>query len=155
MGERIFQERSQEKAERAKIALETGIRPVGDASADEKYREITPAGFAKKIRPDFGLEHKNSGRSSRLDRAANTKRPVEGKIDDRVGKGHTLTSKRLPGDGRGGDNQWSIWISILQMSRQRHARESFADGYGVNPDGTGSLCGQFGERRKGKAESLP
>jgi hypothetical protein len=35
------------------------------------------------------------------------------------------------------------------------AGESFADGYSVNPDGAGTLRGQFFQFGNGKAEALP
>src|SRR6266404_1125858 len=144
----IFQKGPQEKTERAEIALVTREGSVRDASAYEEYGNLSAAGLAQKVRPDFGLENQNERGPHRVHGPPNAKGPVERKVDDRVGKGHSFECKRLTCDGRRGNNERPGWVGFFQAPGERHAGKRLTDGNRVKPDGSGLVRMQVCERRK-------
>ncbi len=51
-------------------------------------------------------------------------------------------------------DQRALRIGIFEAFGERDSGESFADGDGVKPDGTGAIGGEFGEFGEGKAETF-
>ena len=92
MRKRIFQQRSQKEAEDAQEFLIARKRTVRNSATHKKNGDRAPSGLAQKVRPDFGLKHKNERWPHSVKRSADAKAPVKGKVNDRIGKGHPLTS---------------------------------------------------------------
>jgi len=144
----------QVEAEDIEITLPAGEGAVGDAAADEEDGDVAAAGFAEKVRPDFGFEDDDDGGLNGVEDAANAEGPVEGEKDYGVGEGHALFGEGVAGEGGGGDDEGALGVGVFQAASEGDAGEGFAYGDGVNPDGAGMLHGELFESQNGKAEAL-
>src|ERR1700722_2010609 len=86
-----------EKPENTEEALITSEGTIRNASTDEHYWNASAPCFPKEVGPDFRLENNDDGGPNRAQGTANAKRPIQGKIENRIGKRHAFSSKRLPG----------------------------------------------------------
>src|SRR5580693_7615470 len=146
--------RPKEKAENTEEAPVTSKGTVRNASTDEHHRNASAPRFAKEVGPDFRLENNDDRGPNRAQNTANAKRPIQRKIENRIGKRHALSSKRLPGQRSGRDDQRTVWIGLFQPPGKGDAGKRFADGNSMNPDSAGPVFWQFAKRRKRKAEAL-
>ena len=149
-----LEKRLEIETEYAEIGLPAGEGTIGDASADEKDGYFVAAGFAEEIGPDFGFQDDDERGFCGVEDAADAEGPVQGKINDRIGEGHTLFDQGIAGEGGGGDDEGALGIGCFQPLREGEAGEGLADRDGVDPDGAGPVGGEFLEFRNGKAEAL-
>ncbi len=154
VGKSGSQERFEKETESAEVGLPAGEGAVGDASADEEDGNFAAGGFAEEVGPDFGFEDDDEGGFGGVEDATDAEGPVEGEIDDGVGIGHAFFGEGVAGEGGGGNDQRALRIGIFEAFGERDSGESFADGDGVKPDGTGAIGGEFGEFGEGKAETF-
>src|SRR5208283_321464 len=126
-----------------------------NATAEENDGHAALFRFTQEVGPNFGFENDDNGGTDGVEKFADRKNPVEREIDDGIGEGDALLGQRVAGDGGGGNDEWPLWISVAEPFGESNAGEGFADGNGVNPDGTGTLRGQFFQFGDGKAEALP
>ena len=138
----------QEKAKNSEIALIACKRAIRNASADEKYGNLTPPGFPQKIRPDLGFEHQHNRRPRGVESPPDAKGPIQRKIDDGIGKGQAFARQRLPRVRGRRDHERPIGVGLFQPPRESNAGKGFADTHRMNPDRARGMPGQLGERRK-------
>src|SRR5580704_751711 len=146
--------RPKEKSENTEEALITGEGTVGNTSTDEHHRNVSAPRFPKEVGPDFRLENNDDRGPNRAQNTANAKRPIQRKIENRIGKRHAFSSQRLPGQSSGRDDERTVWIDLFQSPGESDAGKRFADGNSMNPDSAGPVLWQFAKRWKRKTEAL-
>lgn len=99
-----MEERAQEKAEAAEVALVTGKRTVGDAAANEKDGNIAATSFAEEVRPDLGFENNHDAWANGIEHATHAEGPVEREIEDCIGEREAFAGESLAGDGGSREN---------------------------------------------------
>ena len=94
------------------------------------------AAWREKIGPDLRFQNDDQGGLNGAERALDRKRPVERKIDDRIGESHAFARQRLTRDGGGGNDQAAVGIGFFQSAGERDAGENFSHRNRMQQDGT-------------------
>src|ERR1700692_1360934 len=88
IGKSPLEKRAKEKSEGSQIFLVAKEGAIGNAPADEKYRNAAATSLPQKVRPDFGFKDDDHGRLNTIERSTDTERPIQREVNDRISERH-------------------------------------------------------------------
>src|SRR6202035_943147 len=96
-----LEKRAKEKSEGPKIFLVAKEGTIGNATADEKDRNVAATSVPQKVRPDFGFKDDDQRRLNHMERSTDTEPQIQRKVKDRISERHAFASQCVSGDGGG------------------------------------------------------
>src|SRR5579862_485286 len=112
---------------------------VGNAAVDESEGGAGAFDLAEEIGPDFSFGDDGYGWAEGAEDTAYGKDIVYGRVENAVGEAYKLLAGGgVSGEGGGGDKQGRERKIAAQAADEFQARQDFADGNCVQPDGAGA-----------------
>src|SRR5579863_7936965 len=119
-------------------------RAVRDTPICKYNRDVSAAGLAQEMWPDFRFQDNYASRLNRADDASHNPCPVERKIENSISEINALPGESLSGSSSSRNHQGRLGKFDFQPLGKRQCGQHFSHGNGVDPNTAGTFQSEFG-----------